>query len=78
MVSDIPYNKFSNLTRRGQFNILVIAAILISAIITNPSIMVTLFVYIYFVIGLATYSVKQFKRNKSVNKSASDFVSPEK
>ncbi len=78
MVSDIPYNKFSNLTRRGQFNILVIAAILISAIITNPSIMVTLFVYIYFIIGLATYAVRQFKNKKSVGESTSEFATPEK
>ena len=78
MVSDIPYNKFSNLTRRGQFNILVIAAILISAIITNPSIMVTLIVYIYFIAGLVTYIVRQIKNKKSVSKSTSDFVTPQK
>lgn len=78
MVSDIPYNKFSNLTRRGQFNVLVIAAILISAIITNPSIMVTLFVYVYFIIGLATYTVRQFKSKKSVSKETSDFITPQK
>ena len=78
MVSDIPYNKFSNLTRRGQFNILVIAAILISAIITNPSIMVTLFVYVYFILGLATYAVRQFKNKKSAGSSTSEFATPEK
>ena len=78
MVSDIPYNKFSNLTRRGQFNILVIAAILISAIITNPSIMVTLIVYIYFIAGIVTYTVRQIKNKKSVSKSTSDFVTPQK
>lgn len=78
MVSDIPYKKFSKLTRKGHFNILVIAAILISAVITNPSIMVTLIVYVYFVLGLVTCTYNYFKNKKAVNNNTSDFITPQK
>jgi len=78
MVSDIPYKKFSNLTRKGHFNILVIAAILISAVITNPSIMVTLLVYLYFILGLVTYTYNYFKNKKAVNNNTSNFITPQK
>ena len=78
MVSDIPYNKFSNLTGRGQFNILVYAAIIITAIITNPSIMVGIIVYTYFMTGLVAYTIRQIKSKKSVSKETSDVATPQK
>lgn len=55
MVSDIPYRKFPRSRMKGQFNLLVVAAIIISAIVSNPGIIVTSVVYIYFVLGIATY-----------------------
>lgn len=67
MVSDIPYRKFPRTRIKGQFNILVVSAIIISAIISNPGIIVTSVVYIYFILGIATFLSYQFAGNKERN-----------
>ncbi len=65
MVSNIPYKKFPAAMMKGQFNLLVIAAIVISAIISNPGIVVSGIVYLYFGFGIASYIVNHvFKVKK--------------
>jgi CDP-diacylglycerol--serine O-phosphatidyltransferase len=61
MVSDVPYWKNLRLKWAKPFNALVVAAILLAAVITNPEIMVLLLVYLYSLIGLLIYIVSQFK-----------------
>lgn len=61
MVSDVPYWKNVRLKWDKPFNVLVVAAILLAAVITNPEIMVLLLVYLYSLIGLLIYIVTQFK-----------------
>ena len=78
MVSDIPYRKFSELKMRGHFNILVIAAIIISAVISNPSVMVTLLVYSYFILGLATFLYNHLKKSETSRGEATEFFNPKK
>lgn len=63
MVSNIPYRKFLELKLKGQFNTLVIVAIIISAIVSNPSAMVLIIVYLYFLLGIATY-IYNFSRDR--------------
>ena len=74
MVSDIPYRKFPRSRMKGQFNLLVVAAIIISAIVSNPGIIVTSVVYIYFIFGIVSYMSRYFLRRKS-EESESGFVS---
>ncbi len=61
MVSDVPYWKNLRLKWAKPFNVLVVAAILLAAVITNPEIMVLLLVYLYSLIGLLLYIVSQLK-----------------
>jgi len=74
MVSDIPYKKFPRSRMKGQFNLLVVAAIIISAIVSNPGIIVTSVVYIYFIFGIVTYMSRYFLKRKS-EEPESGFVS---
>ena len=76
MVSDIPYRKFSELKMKGPFNMLVIAAIIISAVISNPSIMVIILVYSYFLLGLITYVYNFMKKKEAARDNAADFFNP--
>lgn len=64
MVSDIPYKKFPRKRMKGQFNLLVVAAIIISAIVSNPGIIVTSVVYIYFIFGIASYMSHYILRDR--------------
>ncbi|MCI0454090.1 MAG: phosphatidylcholine/phosphatidylserine synthase [Candidatus Dadabacteria bacterium] len=61
MVSDVPYWKNLRLKWAKPFNVLVVAAILLAAVITNPEIMVLLLVYLYSLIGLLLYIVSQLR-----------------
>ncbi len=61
MVSDVPYRKNLGFNRMNTFNLLVVAAIIIAALIANPEITVLLGVYLYCLIGLVFYIVRQFK-----------------
>ena len=74
MVSDIPYRKFPRSRMKGQFNLLVVAAIIISAIVSNPAIIITSVVYIYFIFGIVTYMSRYFLKRKS-EEPESGFVS---
>ena len=76
MVSDIPYRKFSELKMKGPFNMLVIAAIIISAVISNPSIMVMIIVYSYFLLGLVTYVYNFVYKKETSKDKAVDFFKP--
>lgn len=76
MVSDIPYKKFPRSGVKGQFNLLVVAAIIIAAIISNPGIIVTSVVYIYFIFGIATYLSKYLLKDRS-EQTESDLVKQE-
>lgn len=58
MVSNVIYSKQPTLKLGGPFNALVVAAIIIAAIITNPEIMFIFLVYIYAVSGLLIYTFK--------------------
>jgi CDP-diacylglycerol--serine O-phosphatidyltransferase len=66
MVSDVPYWKNLRLRWAKPFNVLVVAAIIIAAVITNPEIMVLLVVYSYSLTGLLLYIVSQFKEKPKV------------
>lgn len=69
MVSDIPYKKFPDFSNVGQFNVLVIGAIILTAVITNPGIMVALVTLSYFLLGLSMFIFNQVKkRNESEKK----------
>ncbi len=61
MVSDVPYRKGLGFKRINTFNLLVVAAIIIAALISNPEITVLLGAYLYCLAGLAFYMVRQFK-----------------
>ena len=76
MVSDIPYRKFSELKMKGPFNMLVIAAIVISAVISNPSIMVTVIVYSYFLLGLITYVLSFVRKKEPSRDKEVEFFKP--
>jgi len=76
MVSDIPYRKFSELKMKGPFNMLVVAAIVISAIISNPSIMVIIIVYTYFFLGLVTYVYNIAKYRETSENESADYLKP--
>lgn len=66
MVSDVLYWKNLGFRRMNTFNLLVVAAIIIAALITNPEITVLLGVYLYCLAGLAFYIVRQFKEKPKV------------
>jgi CDP-diacylglycerol--serine O-phosphatidyltransferase len=65
MVSDVPYWKYPRFRFSGPFNALVIASIIITAIITNPEIMLIFMVYLYSLMGLLLYVVRQFRKKTS-------------
>lgn len=76
MVSDIPYRKFPRSGVKGQFNLLVVAAIIIAAVISNPGIIVTSVVYIYFIFGIAVYLSKYLLKDSS-EETESDLLKQE-
>jgi len=62
MVSDVPYWKQPRFKLSGPFNALVVASIIITAIITNPEIMLLAGLYLYCIVGLVIYVVRQLNR----------------
>lgn len=76
MVSDIPYKKFPGLKMKGQFNRLVVAAIFITAVITNPEIIITFIVYTYFILGIVLYVVAQLKKKPKPEETQASFIDP--
>lgn len=62
MVSDVPYWKYPRLKLSGPFNALVVASIIITAIITNPEIMLFAGVYLYCLVGLVLYVMRQLAK----------------
>ena len=67
MVSNITYWKYPKFKLSGPFNALVVSAIIIAAIVTNPEIMVICVVYLYCLFGLVLYLVKQFREKPVVD-----------
>jgi len=57
MVSNVKYSKQPTLRLGGPFNALVVAAIIIAAVITNPEIMFIFLVYLYSVSGLVLHAL---------------------
>jgi CDP-diacylglycerol--serine O-phosphatidyltransferase len=57
MVSNVKYTKQPMLRLGGPFNALVVAAIIIAAVITNPEIMFIFLVYLYAVAGLVIHAL---------------------
>ena len=70
MVSNVRYSKQPTLRLGGPFNALVVAAIIIAAIITNPEIMFIFLVYLYAVSGLLYYLYKQLRKDSKVSEEA--------
>lgn len=73
MVSEISYIKLPNFSKFGPFNVLVIGAIIITAVVTNPGIMTVAVTYTYFFLGLAVCLYKIFKEKVSADKEAEIF-----
>jgi len=67
MVSNVTYWKYPRFKLSGPFNALVVSAIIIAAIITNPEILVICVVCLYCLFGLALYVVRQFREKPVVN-----------
>ncbi|MEE9175281.1 MAG: CDP-diacylglycerol--serine O-phosphatidyltransferase [Thermodesulfobacteriota bacterium] len=61
MVSNVRYTKRPYINLGGPFNALVVAAIIFAAVITHPEIMFIFIVYLYAVVGLVYYAIKQLK-----------------
>ncbi|MCK5710080.1 MAG: hypothetical protein KAI07_06030, partial [Deltaproteobacteria bacterium] len=61
MVSNVRYTKRPYINLGGPFNALVVAAIIFAAIITHPEIMFIFMVYLYAIVGLVIYAIKQLK-----------------
>lgn len=73
MVSDIPYWKTRIFIRwRNPFNALVIAAIVIAAIITNPEVIVFLLAYTYCLAGVVFYVKRQLKEKPKESKESEE------
>lgn len=70
MVSNVRYWKQPTLRLGGPFNALVVAAIIIAAIITNPEIMFIFLAYLYALSGLAYYVYRQLRRKSKVSEEA--------
>jgi len=70
MVSNVRYSKQPTFRLGGPFNALVVAAIIIAAIITNPEIMFIFLVYLYAVSGLLYYLYKQLRKESKVSEEA--------
>ena len=73
MVSEISYLKFPEISRFGQFNLLVIGAIVFTALVTNPGILVVIIIYSYFLLGIFVYLYKLFKNRTIQDKRAGIF-----
>ena len=58
MVSNVTYPKNPRINLGGPFNALVVAAIVIAAVITNPEIIFISVVYLYALVGLLLYLIK--------------------
>jgi len=61
MVSNVRYTKRPYINLGGPFNALVVAAILLAAVTTHPEIMFIFIVYLYAVVGVVYYAIKQLK-----------------
>jgi CDP-diacylglycerol--serine O-phosphatidyltransferase len=61
MVSNVRYTKRPYINLGGPFNALVVAAIIFAAVITHPEMMFIFIVYLYAVVGLVIYTLKQLK-----------------
>jgi len=61
MVSNVRYTKRPYINLGGPFNALVVAAIIFAAVTTHPEIMFIIIVYLYAVVGLVYYAIKQLK-----------------
>ena len=61
MVSNVRYTKRPYINLGGPFNALVVAAIIFAAVTTHPEIMFIFIVYLYAVVGLVYYAIKQLK-----------------
>ena len=70
MVSNVRYSKRPYFNLGGPFNALVVAAIIFAAIITHPEIMFILIVYLYAVIGLVLYAVRQLRGKPKLSDDA--------
>ncbi len=73
MVSEISYLKFPKFSRFGQFNKLVIGAIILTAVITNPGIMIVAVTYTYFLLGIVVCLFNLIKNKNSVEETAEIF-----
>lgn len=73
MVSDIPYKKLPSFNNVGQFNVLVIGAIIITAVITNPGIMVAIVTISYFLLGISMSLYNQVKKRVDSKKESEIF-----
>jgi CDP-diacylglycerol--serine O-phosphatidyltransferase len=62
MVSNVRYPKQPTFRLGGPFNALVVAAIIIAAIITNPEIMFIFLVYLYAVAGIVVHVFHYLRR----------------
>lgn len=62
MVSDIPYWKYPRFRFWGPFNALVVASIIITAVVTNPEIAIISVVYLYCLLGLVFYLIRQLRK----------------
>lgn len=70
MVSNVHYSKRPYVNLGGPFNALVVAAIIIAAVITHPEIMFIFIVYLYAVVGLVLYGVKQLRGKPKLSDEA--------
>ena len=65
--------KLPNLSKFGNFNVLVGGAIIITAVITNSGIMTVAVTYTYFLLGLSVCIYKLFRNKFSADKQAEIF-----
>lgn len=70
MVSNVRYSKRPYPNLGGPFNALVVAAIIFAAVITHPEIMFISIVYLYAVVGLVLYGVKQLRGKPKLSDEA--------
>ncbi len=70
MVSNVGYNKRPYFNFGGPFNALVVAAIILAAIITHPEVMFIFIVYLYALVGLVLYVIKQLKSKSKLSDEA--------
>ncbi len=76
MVSEIRYPKMPGFSFRMSFNSLVVAAILIAAVISNPEALSVVFAYAYGVSGLARYLYFQLARGGAKESEKEKEVAP--